>query len=133
MIPIYNPKISIRDIYQFILSKDNCSDLKKIFSEYIGCPNVIHTDRGKSALKITLLSNGISPGDEVILPSFTCPSVATAVLEINAVPVFADVIENGFNISLESAKEAITDKTKEKTLSSMECPANNEQKNVAKK
>jgi len=86
--------------------------LKRVFSEYIGNPNVILTNSGKDALKISLLCSGVSPGDEVILPSFTCPSVAMAVLEVNAVPVFADVIENGFNISLDSVKEAINEKTK---------------------
>lgn len=112
MIPFYNPKISIWDICQYLLSKDNVSDLNKIFCGYIGCSDVILTNSGKDALKTCLLYYGISTGDEVILPSFTCPSVAMAILELNAVPVFADIIENGFNISLESVKEAITKKTK---------------------
>ena len=54
----------------------------------------------------------IGEGDEVILPPLTFIATAFAVLYVGAVPVFADVDANTFNISPEEIKKKITSKTK---------------------
>ena len=48
---------------------------------------------GTSALHLGILSAGIEPGDEVIVPSFTFAATANSVAAAGAVPVFADVDE----------------------------------------
>jgi dTDP-4-amino-4,6-dideoxygalactose transaminase len=65
-----------------------------------------------TALHLMLLSIGIGPGDEVIVPSFTWISTANAVLYCGAKPVLCDVDPVTYNISLNSIIEKITSKTK---------------------
>ena len=49
-------------------------------------------------------------GDEVIVPSFTYFATVEAVLQVNAIPVFADVEEDSYCISLNSIKKLVTKK-----------------------
>ena len=53
----------------------------------------------------------IEPGDEIIVTPWTMPS-ATAILHWNAIPVFADIDKNSFNIDINSIKKNITKKQK---------------------
>ena len=55
---------------------------------------------------------GIEPGDEIILPTWTMTACSAAVLHWNAIPVFADIDSETFNICIKSIKKNITKKTK---------------------
>ena len=50
--------------------------------------------------------------DEVILPTWTMSACASAILHWNCIPVFADIDKKTFNISIESIKKNISNKTK---------------------
>lgn len=63
-----------------------------------------------SALEISCRLT-LSPGDEVILPSWTFPSCANAVILAGGVPVFVDVNQD-LNIDPTEVLKAITTKTK---------------------
>lgn len=52
------------------------------------------------------------PGDEVICPSFTFPSVANAVVARGAVPVFVDVTPDTFNLDPALVADAVTARTR---------------------
>ena len=67
---------------------------------------------GTAALEVALKALGVGPGDEVIVPSYTFVSTATAVLYVNAVPIFVDIDPNTYNIDPARIEEAITDRTK---------------------
>jgi dTDP-4-amino-4,6-dideoxygalactose transaminase len=82
------------------------------FSQFQNVKHTITVCNGTVALRIALFAAGIGPGDEVIVPSYTFVATATAVIEANAIPVFADIDENDFNISPESIEGLITEKTK---------------------
>jgi perosamine synthetase len=53
---------------------------------------------GTVALAAMLLAEGIGPGDEVIVPSMTFISSATAVRHVGATPIFADIDPRSFNL-----------------------------------
>lgn len=72
----------------------------------IACAN------GTAALEIALKSLGIGPGDEVVVPAYTFVATASAVLSINAVPIFVDIEKDTFNISPAGIRQAITLRTK---------------------
>ena len=65
-----------------------------------------------AALEMGIMLTGIKPGDEVILPSYTFSSTATAVLLSGGKPVFCEIEPNTMNIDVDHMKKLITHKTK---------------------
>ncbi len=72
----------------------------------IACAN------GTAAIEIALKALGVGPGDEVIVPAYTFIATASAVLMVNAVPIFVDIEPDTFNIDARRVEEAITSRTK---------------------
>jgi len=81
-------------------------------SEAVDGAACIAVNSGTSALHLMLLAAGIGPGDEVIVPSFTFAATANAVALTGARPVFVDVDEDSFCMDPESARQAITTRTR---------------------
>lgn len=67
---------------------------------------------GTDALYVSLLSLGLCPSDEVIVPSFTWVSTAEVVLQAGCKLVLCDIDKDNFNIDLEDLKNKITNNTK---------------------
>lgn len=82
------------------------------FAAMHGCRHGIAVVNGTVALRIALLAAGIQAGDEVIVPPYTFVATATAVIEANAVPVFADIDLHTFNLDPAAAAAAITPRTR---------------------
>jgi dTDP-4-amino-4,6-dideoxygalactose transaminase len=61
---------------------------------------------------MSMLALGIGPGDEVILPSFTFPSTANAIVLRGAVPVFADVEESTLTLDPLDVARRVTPRTR---------------------
>lgn len=73
---------------------------------------VLLTTSGTTALDMAALLCGIEPGDEVILPSYTFSSTATAFVLAGAKLVFVDIRPDTMNIDEAKIEAAITEKTK---------------------
>ena len=73
---------------------------------------VLLTTSGTSALEMSAWLCNIKPGDEVILPSFTFSSTATAFVLAGAKLVFVDIRPDTMNIDENLIEQAITPKTK---------------------
>jgi dTDP-4-amino-4,6-dideoxygalactose transaminase len=67
---------------------------------------------GSDALLLSLMAKGIGPGDEVIVPSFTFFSTASAVTRLGGTPVFVDIDPATFNIDTNAVARAVTPATK---------------------
>jgi dTDP-4-amino-4,6-dideoxygalactose transaminase len=67
---------------------------------------------GTLALETALAAAGIGYGDEVIVPATTFVATATAVLFVDALPVFADVDPDTLCMSPKSVEKLITKNTK---------------------
>ncbi|MHA1819249.1 MAG: DegT/DnrJ/EryC1/StrS family aminotransferase [Promethearchaeota archaeon] len=67
---------------------------------------------GTHALEIALASLDIGLGDEVIIPVTSFVATATAVVAVNAVPIFCDVDPETFNIDANKIEDLITERTK---------------------
>lgn len=67
---------------------------------------------GTAAIEILLKALGIGPGDEVIVPAYTFIATATAVLQVNAVPIFVDVDPDTYNVDPARVEQAITPRTR---------------------
>jgi dTDP-4-amino-4,6-dideoxygalactose transaminase len=67
---------------------------------------------GTAALQTALEAAVIGGGDEVIVPAVTWIATASAVLAVNAVPVFVDIDPDTFCISPAAAAAAVTERTR---------------------
>ena len=88
------------------------AEFERSFASYCGVKHAIATSNGTTALHAALLSAGIGPGDEVIVPSFTFIATATSVSMCGARPVFADVDDRTFTIDPASVESLITPRTR---------------------
>ncbi|WP_223068709.1 DegT/DnrJ/EryC1/StrS family aminotransferase [Paenibacillus caui] len=91
---------------------DNVRQLEREIAGYLGVNYAVALNSGTDALVIALLAAGIGEGDEVITTPFTFFATAEAISRVNAVPVFADVEPDTFNLNPDRLKEAITPRTK---------------------
>jgi perosamine synthetase len=65
-----------------------------------------------TGLHLALLSVGVKPGDEVLVPSFTWVATANAVLYCGAIPILVDCDPKTFNLSQEDLLRKISPKTR---------------------
>jgi len=82
------------------------------FSEYVGRRYAIALPSCTSALHLSLLSLGIGPGDEVILPDATWIASAAPISYVGATPVFADIDAHTWCLCPHSLDECITPRTR---------------------
>ena len=73
---------------------------------------VLLTTSGTTALDMAMLLCDLRPGDEVILPSYTFSSTATAAVLAGAKLVFVDIRPDTMNIDETKIEAAITEKTR---------------------
>ena len=79
---------------------------------YTEAKKVLLTTSCTSALEMCALICGISPGDEVIMPSYTFVSTANAFVIHGATCVFVDIRPDTMNINEQLIEDAITERTK---------------------
>ena len=76
-------------------------------------PNEVHFFwKGRVALYALLKGCGVSNGDEVIIPAFTCVVVPNAIKYLGAKPVYVDIDKGSLGASLGAIRNSITSKTK---------------------
>lgn len=121
MIPFNVPPATGKEekyIAQAIANRKICGDgeFTKKCSTWLenkfNAKKVLLTTSGTTALDMAALLCGIKPGDEVILPSFTFSSTATAFVLVGAKLVFVDIRPDTMNIDEKKIEKAITSKTK---------------------
>lgn len=88
------------------------AEFENNFKNYIGSKHALAINSATSGLHIALLSLGVKPGDEIIVPSFTWVATANVVELCGAKPVFADISLDTFNATIESILERISTRTK---------------------
>jgi dTDP-4-amino-4,6-dideoxygalactose transaminase len=94
------------------LSGPEVAEFERRFARLHGCKHGIAVVNGTVSLRIGLMAAGIRAEDEVIIPPYTFFSTASAVIEANAVPVFADIDLHTFNLDPKAVEAAITPRTR---------------------
>jgi dTDP-4-amino-4,6-dideoxygalactose transaminase len=82
------------------------------FAEMHGCRHGIAVVNGTVALRLSLMAAGLRAEDEVIVPPYTFFSTASAVVEANMIPVFADIDPETFNLDPAAVEAAVTSRTR---------------------
>lgn len=120
-IPVSGPWITQREIDYVTDSVTNAwfgnantylERFEKAFAEYIGRQYAIALPSCTSAIHLSLLSLGIGPQDEVIVPDITWIATSAPISYIGAAPVFADIDKKTWCLSAKSFEKNITPKTK---------------------
>ena len=80
---------------------------ERSFAEYHDAKYGIAVANGTVALELALKTVGVGFGDEVIVPAVTFIATASAVTEVGAVPIFADIDPETATIDPKALEEAI--------------------------
>ncbi|MFT6733839.1 MAG: perosamine synthetase [Marinobacter maritimus] len=86
--------------------------LEEASKKYFGVKHAITVNSWTSGLIAAVGALDIEPGDEIIVSPWTMCASATAILHWNAIPVFADISPDTFNIDPVSIENNITARTK---------------------
>ena len=83
-------------------------EFERYCEAYFGVKHAITVNSWTSGLIAAVGAIGIEPGDEVIVTPWTMCASATAILHWNAIPVFADIEADTFNLDPKSVEKNIT-------------------------
>lgn len=81
------------------------------WADYVGTEHAVAVSNGTAAIQLVLKAIGLEPGDEVIVPSLTFGSTATAVVHQAGVPVFADIDRELYTLDHTDLERCFTDET----------------------
>jgi L-glutamine:2-deoxy-scyllo-inosose/3-amino-2,3-dideoxy-scyllo-inosose aminotransferase len=82
------------------------------FAAFSGAKEGFCVANGTVSLEIALRVLGIGPGDEVVVPGLTWLATAWAVVQVGAVPVFADVREEDWCLDPDSVRQRLSPRTR---------------------
>lgn len=88
------------------------ADFEKEFADFCGVKHCIGASNGTTALEVALKSAGVGHGDEVVTVANTFFATAEAIVNIGAVPIFAEVCEENGLLDLELLPAYLSKKTK---------------------
>jgi dTDP-4-amino-4,6-dideoxygalactose transaminase len=95
----------------WITTGPRAARFEKEFSEYLGSKHALAVNSATAGLHLALAACGIGPGDEVITTPLTFCSTVSVILHVRAVPVLADIGEDG-NLDPRSIEARITPRTR---------------------
>ena len=120
MIPIAKPyltKDEAQAAYDTILTGwitqgPRVVEFEEKFAAYTGAKFAVATSNCTTALHLSMIVAGIGPGDEVICPSMSYIATPNSITYVGAVPVFAEIIPETYNLDPVDTEKKITDKIK---------------------
>lgn len=74
------------------------AELEAELASWADCREVVSCSSGTDALLLALMALGLRPGEGVIVPSFTFTASAEVMPMLGAIPIFAEVEEDSFNL-----------------------------------
>lgn len=123
-VPFFNyPDLYLRDkekyneIFENVCSKgafilqNELAEFEARLAEFLNVRFALGMADGTNAISVGLQASGISSGDEIIISSHTYIATASAIRDVGAIPVLADIGEDNLLCPL-SASAAITPRTK---------------------
>ncbi len=89
-----------------------CREFEKEFAAWAGTQYAVALANGTVALDLALLALGIGAGDEVIVTPRTFLASVSSIVNVGAVPVFAEVDRNSQNITAETISAVLSARTR---------------------
>ena len=91
---------------------NECREFEKEFAEWCNTDYAIAVSNGTTALDLAILALGIGKGDEVIVTSRTFLASVSSIVNAGAIPIFADVSADTQNITPDTIRTKVTERTK---------------------
>jgi len=115
--PMWNPATDEKHVLEVLRSgvwsrAQVTQRFEEAWAKTIGTERCLTVVNGTNALITAMTNFGVGPGDEVILTPYTFIAVPLAVLAVGAMPVFADVELETFQIDPAQVAKKITPRTK---------------------
>jgi dTDP-4-amino-4,6-dideoxygalactose transaminase len=109
----------VRAVQEVILSNkvnywtgSECREFEKEFAVWCGTKYAVALANGTVALELALKGLGIGQGDEVIVTPRTFIASVSCIVNVGAIPVFADVEPDSGNISAVTISKVLTARTR---------------------
>ncbi|WP_249872144.1 UDP-4-amino-4,6-dideoxy-N-acetyl-beta-L-altrosamine transaminase [Oceanobacillus saliphilus] len=96
----------------FITTGPTITQFEKAIAEFVEAKYAVAFSSGTAALHAACFAAGIKENDEVITTSMTFAASSNCILYVGGTPVFADIDPKTYNISPQSIKSHINEKTK---------------------
>lgn len=87
------------------------AEFESAFAARMQAEHAVATTSCTTALHLALVVAGVSRGDEVVVPSLSFIATANVVRYVGATPVFADVDPMTGNVTADTVKTVLTDRT----------------------
>lgn len=96
------------------MSQGAREEFRSIIAAHLGCEpdRVALFSRGRVALYALLRALDVRPGDEVVVPAYTCVAVPNAIIYAGATPVWADIDPRTLTLDPASAEAVTTPRTR---------------------
>ena len=94
-----------------VASGNGVKSFEKAVNNYLRSAGAVACSSGTSAITLALKTLAIGTGDEVIVPTYVCSSVLSAVVGSGAKANLCDVNESGV-VTIQSVRRALTSRTK---------------------
>jgi perosamine synthetase len=120
-IPIYQPSLTGNERRYLLECLDSTwisskgrfiGEFEHRFSDFVGVRHAATVCNGTVALHLALVSLGIGPGDEVIVPTLTYIASVNAITYTGATPVFVDSLADTWQMDPHDVRRKISPKTR---------------------
>jgi dTDP-4-amino-4,6-dideoxygalactose transaminase len=96
---------------QFVLGREGAA-LEQEIAALCSVAHGVGVASGTDALILALRACGVTAGDEVLLPPFTFVATGSAVSALGAIPVFADIRPETYNLDPAELERRVTPRTR---------------------
>lgn len=91
-------------------------ELEERLADYVGVKHCISCSSGTDALLMSLMAQGVGPGDAIFTTPFTFVATGEVISLLGATPVFVDIDPRTFNIDPQELEETIANFNQRSTI-----------------